>query len=66
MTAFSRPCSCTSCDRKYLVSGNAANPTNETQTAVEFPCDCGGVILAYLPGSVNRELVQIEPKLALS
>jgi hypothetical protein len=62
MTSFSRPCTCESCGREYLVSGTSANPTNETQVAVDFTCACGGVVPAFLPGSVNRDLVRIEPK----
>ena len=62
MADFSRPCKCERCGLEFVVSGTSANPANETQVAVDFTCDCGGVIPAFLPGSVNRDRVRIEPK----
>ena len=61
MTDFARPGSCTSCGRKYLVKGAALNPGNETQSAMAFSCECGGRVVANLPGSTNRSLVRLEP-----
>jgi hypothetical protein len=62
MTEFSRPGQCDRCGREYVVSGSAANPANETQAAVAFSCSCGGEVSVHLPGSVNRNLVRMEPK----
>jgi len=61
MTEFSRTCRCEACGRDYVVKGTAANPGNETQVAVEFACACGRNVSTFLPGSVNRDLVRVEP-----
>ena len=61
MNDFSRLCECGHCGRNYVVSGTAANPSNETQSAMEFDCACGAPVEAFLPGSANREHVKIEP-----
>jgi hypothetical protein len=61
MSDFSRPCACESCGTKYVVSGTSANPSNETQVAMDFHCRCGGVIPAFVPGSANRDAVRLEP-----
>jgi hypothetical protein len=58
---FVRECECLFCGRRYVVTGWAANPSNETQFAMEFPCACGSLVVAHLPGSVNRDLLKIEP-----
>ena len=62
MPDFERICVCSRCGREYLVSGTAANPGNETQVDVGFPCACGGTASAMIPGSVNRDLVRFEPR----
>jgi len=62
MTAFERLGACDQCGREFVLTGNAANPGNETQTNVSFTCECGGTLRALLPGSANRELVRIEPR----
>jgi len=60
MADFTREQECSSCGRCYIVFGAAANPANETQFAMEFSCACGGTILVFLPGSVNRERLRVE------
>jgi hypothetical protein len=62
MADFERECVCSRCGLEYVVSGTAANPGNETQVDVGFPCSCGGTAYAMIPGSVNRDLVRIEPR----
>lgn len=62
MIDFERPCVCASCGREYVVSGTSANPTNETQVDVDFPCSCGGSASALIPGSANPERVRMLPK----
>jgi hypothetical protein len=61
MADFVRECECPYCGRKYVVTGVAANPGNETQFAMEFPCACGSRAVAHVPGSVNRERLRVEP-----
>jgi translation initiation factor IF-1 len=58
---FVRECKCRRCGQMWAVRGAAANPSNETQFALEFPCDCGTVVVAHLPGSANRERLKVEP-----
>jgi hypothetical protein len=62
MTAFERLGACDRCGKEFVLTGNAANPGNETQANVSFTCECGGNLRALLPGSANRELVRIEPR----
>ena len=57
---FERECACRMCGRMWVVRGTAVNPSNETQFALEFPCDCGKVLVAHLPGSANRERLKVE------
>jgi hypothetical protein len=45
-----------------VVSGTAANPGNETQVIADFACGCGGRVEAMIPGSVNPDLVAIQPR----
>lgn len=62
MIDFERTCVCDRCGREFMVSGTSANPTNETQVDVPFPCPCGGSASALIPGSANRERVRILPR----
>ena len=62
MTDFQRACECEGCGRRFVLRGQAANPTNETQAAQEFRCDaCGGPVKAHVPGSANRGALRLEP-----
>ncbi len=61
MPDFERPATCVRCGRKWVIVGHSLNPANETQGDLNFPCDCGAIVSALLPGSANRELVRIEP-----
>lgn len=58
---FTRECACPNCRLLYVVTGTALNPANETQFTYEFKCECGAAVSAYMPGSVNRERVKVEP-----
>jgi hypothetical protein len=58
---FVRTTACETCRREYELRGRSLNPENETQTVVEFRCSCGERVSAFLPGSVNRELVTVQP-----
>jgi hypothetical protein len=60
MAEFTRECECQRCGRKYVVTGVAANPSNETQAAAEIPCECGAFVVAHLPGSANQNRIRIE------
>jgi hypothetical protein len=62
MTSFERTGTCDTCSAEYVVSGTAANPGNETQVLTGFACACGGRVEAMLPGSVNRDRVQLVPR----
>jgi hypothetical protein len=62
MGEFARPCACARCGLEYTVHGTSANPTNETQELLRFTCRCGGEVVAHIPGSVNRNLLRMEPK----
>jgi hypothetical protein len=62
MATFERAGACEKCGREYVLRGNSANPTNETQLNVEFTCECGGILKALIPGSANRDLVHIQPR----
>ena len=61
MLEFKRPAACETCGQKFNVSGSALNPSNETQSAMVFSCPCGGRVIVQLPGSVNKQLVRLEP-----
>jgi hypothetical protein len=61
MAEFTRECECQRCGRKYVVTGVAANPSNETQRGAEIPCECGAFFLAHVPGSANQNRIRIEP-----
>jgi hypothetical protein len=65
MGHFERNGTCLACGREYAVSGSAANPGNETETTMRLRCECGGELSVFLPGSVNRDSVVIEPRLVL-
>jgi hypothetical protein len=58
---FVRNTTCPACQRQYELRGRSINPENETQTVMEFRCTCGERVSAFLPGSVNRELVKVQP-----
>lgn len=62
MANFERAGSCAECGREYTISGAAIAPGAETEAPARFFCECGGVVQAFLPGSVNRELVVLLPK----
>jgi hypothetical protein len=62
MAEFERPATCEHCGMVWAIVGFAANPSNETQSELNFLCDCGAIVTALLPGSANRELVRIEPR----
>lgn len=64
MGEFERVGACDTCGREFVVSGTSANPGNETQLNVALSCECGGTLAIMLPGSTNRDLVRIEPKLS--
>jgi hypothetical protein len=59
---FERPSECESCGQRYIVKGSSLNPSNETQSAMVFPCPCGGRVIAHVPGSTNRSLVRLEKR----
>jgi hypothetical protein len=59
---FERQGACRACGKEYTISGAALAPGAETEAPARFFCECGGVVQAFLPGSVNRELVKVEPK----
>lgn len=61
MDEFIRSAECPACKREYELRGRSVNPSNETQTLMEFKCSCGERVGTFLPGSVNRELVKIKP-----
>jgi hypothetical protein len=65
MGNFERNGNCLSCNREYAVSGTAANPGNETEAAIRLRCECGGELAVFLPGSVNRDSVVVEPRLVM-
>ena len=65
MNPFERNGSCRACGREYAVSGRAVNPGAETEAAARLSCECGGDLVVFLPGSVNREQLEVEPKLVL-
>jgi len=62
MTEFERAVRCERCRRGWRVVGASANPSNETQGELSFPCACGARVSVMLPGSANRDLVRIEPE----
>jgi hypothetical protein len=62
MASFERAGACPACGREYLISGAALAPGAETEAPARFFCECGGLVQAFLPGSVNRELVKVTPK----
>ena len=64
MSDFERVGECDTCGREFVVTGSSANPGNETQLNVALTCECGGTLSIMLPGSTNRDLVRIEPKLS--
>jgi hypothetical protein len=59
---FERLGACRDCAKEYTISGAALAPGAETEAPARFFCECGGVVSAFLPGSVNRELVKVSPK----
>jgi hypothetical protein len=62
MSPFERMGTCGSCGREYRVAGHSVAPGAETEAAARFFCECGGYVETFLPGSVNRERVVLEPK----
>lgn len=62
MANFERAGVCEACGREYTISGAALAPGAETEAPARFFCECGGLVQAFLPGSVNRELVVLTPK----
>ena len=62
MASFSREGACDKCGREYLITGASINPGTETEAPRRFRCECGGWLEAFIPGSVNLERVQVEPK----
>jgi hypothetical protein len=59
---FERAGACEACGQEYIISGAALAPGAETEAPARFFCECGGLVQAFLPGSVNRELVVLTPK----
>ena len=62
MIPFMREGTCEECGRQYTVSGASINPGTETEAPAGFRCGCGGWLEAFVPGSVNRERLVLEPK----
>jgi hypothetical protein len=62
VASFSREGACDKCGREYLITGASINPGTETEAPRRFRCECGGWLEAFIPGSVNLERVQVEPK----
>ncbi len=62
MASFSREGACAKCGREYVITGASINPGTETEAPRRFRCECGGWLEAFIPGSVNLERVQVEPK----
>jgi len=62
MTPFARDGACENCGREYTVSGVSVAPGTETEAPARFRCACGGWLSAFVPGSVNKELLVFTPK----
>jgi hypothetical protein len=62
MAPFERPGRCSSCDQEFVVKGASLFPGMETEGPARFHCVCGGFVEALLPGSVNRDRVDVVPK----
>ncbi len=62
MTPFVRDAVCDTCGREYTVSGVSVAPGTETEAPARFRCGCGGWLSAFIPGSVNKERLILEPK----
>ena len=62
MASFAREGVCDRCGREYVITGASINPGTETEAPRRFRCECGGWLEAFIPGSVNLERVQVEPK----
>jgi hypothetical protein len=62
-TNFERLGACAECGREYTISGSALAPGAETEAPARFFCSCGGLVVAFLPGSVNRERVVLTARL---
>jgi hypothetical protein len=58
---FERTGTCRECGREYLVKGTAANPGAETEAPSLLPCACGGSLSTFLPGSTNRDRLELRP-----
>jgi hypothetical protein len=56
---FERQGFCLDCGKRYVISGAAIAPGAETEEPARFFCACGGLVEAFLPGSVNRERVVV-------
>jgi hypothetical protein len=61
---FEREGRCQDCGRAYVVSGVSLHPGAETEGPTRFRCACGGWIAAFVPGSVNRDLLVVTEKAA--
>jgi hypothetical protein len=59
---FAREGACDRCGREYVITGSSLNPGTETEAPRRFRCTCGGLVEAFIPGSVNLERVQVAPK----
>jgi hypothetical protein len=62
LVPFERKGLCASCGKQYTISGAAIAPGAETEAPARFFCGCGGLVEAFLPGSVNRERLVVAPK----
>ncbi len=46
-----------------MITGASINPaTGDRGAPARIRCECGGWLEAFVPGSVNLERVQVEPK----
>ena len=62
MKPFERDARCESCGREFKVTGVALHPGAETEGPTKIRCACGGWIAAFVPGSVNTEMLVVTPK----
>lgn len=60
MPAFTREAVCPQCGRSYAISGASVNPGSETEAPRRFRCACGGMMEAFIPGSVNTERLTVK------
>ena len=62
MKPFERDGRCGSCGREFKITGVALNPGTETEGPTRVRCACGGLVAAFVPGSVNTEKLVLTPK----